>query len=84
MFKRDNYTYIVEYTNAQGPVAKNINGHRTCIGTYKCTSIINMDVRCVTTPTRISTSSDSISENTVIPHIINVKIACSNASITHS
>ena len=33
----DELTYIVEYTNAlQGPVAKNINGHRTCIGTYKC------------------------------------------------
>ena len=81
----DELTYIVEYTNAlQGPVAKNINGHRTCIGTYKCTSIVNMYVRCVITPTCRSTSSDGISENTEIPHIINVKIACSNASITHS
>ena len=81
----DEHTYVVEYTNAlQGPVEKNINGHRTCIDTYKCTWIINMDVRCVTTLTHRSTSSDGISENTVIPHIINVKIACSNASITHS
>ena len=50
-------TYVTEFTSAlQGPVAKNTNDHRTCIGISRCTSTINMDVQCVITPTHRGTS----------------------------
>ena len=50
-------TYITEFTSAlQDPVAKNTNGHRTCIGISRCTSTINTNVQYVITPTHRCTS----------------------------